>query len=358
MTDPTQAMPSILDDPKNDLALDLASSELPLVSVCTPTYNRRPFIEAAKKCFQRQTYPAEKLEWIVIDDGTDPVLDLLQNEPRVKYTRLHDKLSLGEKRNLMHRKAQGDIIVYMDDDDYYPPERVEHAVQSLIRGPYEMAGASVIYIWFHETEEMYCFGPYNPNHCTAGTFAFKKSWLKKHKYNDEKALAEEKDFLNDYKDPVYQLDPTKVILCISHSHNTFDKRKLLKNIEGNRTLKRSDLKPEDFIKDPEMLQFFTKDIHEQLENYKEGDIRNKPDVLRQLYEMTDKRFNDFQNMIQQQLTVTNSNNPNQRVTLSIPQLLEMLKQAQAQVAELAQQNNQFKQLNQMLVARLKAASGN
>jgi hypothetical protein len=96
----------------------------------------------------------------------------------------------------------------------------------------------------------------------------------------------------------------------------------------------------------------------QLENYKEGDIRHKPDVLRQLYEMTDKRFNDFQNMIQQQLTVTNSNNKNQRVTLSIPQILEMLKQAQGQVEQLSQQNMQFRLLNQQLINRLKAVSGN
>jgi glycosyltransferase involved in cell wall biosynthesis len=31
---------------------------------------------------------------------------------------------LGAKRNLIHKHAKGDILVYMDDDDYYPPERV------------------------------------------------------------------------------------------------------------------------------------------------------------------------------------------------------------------------------------------
>ena len=32
------------------------------------------------------------------------------------------KMTLGKKRNLMHEKSKGDIIVYMDDDDYYPPD--------------------------------------------------------------------------------------------------------------------------------------------------------------------------------------------------------------------------------------------
>ena len=42
---------------------------------------------------------------------------------------------------------------------------------------------------------MYQFGPYGPNHATAGTFAFKRELLKTTKYQEEAALAEEKAFL-------------------------------------------------------------------------------------------------------------------------------------------------------------------
>ena len=49
----------------------------PFVSVCTPTYNRRPFIHVIKQCFQSQTYPKHLIEWIVVDDGSDKVEDLL-----------------------------------------------------------------------------------------------------------------------------------------------------------------------------------------------------------------------------------------------------------------------------------------
>ena len=34
---------------------------LPFVSVCTPTFNRRPFIPAMIKCFERQL--VQKTEW-------------------------------------------------------------------------------------------------------------------------------------------------------------------------------------------------------------------------------------------------------------------------------------------------------
>ena len=40
-------------------------------------------------------------------------------------------MSLGKKRNIVHEKSKGEIIVYMDDDDYYPPERVSPPVEML-----------------------------------------------------------------------------------------------------------------------------------------------------------------------------------------------------------------------------------
>ena len=38
----------------------------PLVSICTPTYNRRRFLPFLIKCYLSQTYPMELMEWIVI----------------------------------------------------------------------------------------------------------------------------------------------------------------------------------------------------------------------------------------------------------------------------------------------------
>ena len=94
---------------------------------------------------------------------------------------------------------------------------------------------------------MYQFGPYNPNHATAGTFAFRKELLRDHMYENHKALAEEKSFLKNYTVPFVQLEPKKVILVASHLHNTFDKKKLLENPDP-RFCKPSDKKVSDFIR--------------------------------------------------------------------------------------------------------------
>ena len=86
---------------------------VPFVSICTPTFNRRPFFQYIIKCFENQTYPKERMEWIIIDDGTDKIEDIIlsKNDKRIKYFRYEEKMTLGKKRNLCHEKCQGDIII-------------------------------------------------------------------------------------------------------------------------------------------------------------------------------------------------------------------------------------------------------
>jgi len=285
-------------------------NKYPKVSICTPTFNRRPFIPYLIKCFEHQTYPKEKIEWIIIDDGTDKVEDLflplINNDSNqstnytVKYFKYDTKMTLGKKRNLAHKKCSGDIIIYMDDDDYYPPERISHAVETLQKNPKAIcAGSSAIYIYFKHIEKMYKFGPYGPNHSTAATFAFRKELLKDTSYDDDACLAEEKKFLKNYTVPFVQLDPMKSILVFSHNHNSFDK-KLLLNDAPNQYVNESKIKPEEFVKEKDILAFFMKDIDNLLAVYEPGKPENKPDVLKQMNEIKVQREKAMNDHIQQQ----------------------------------------------------------
>ena len=266
----------------------------PFVSVCTPTFNRRPFIPMVLECFKNQTYPKDRMEWIIVDDGTDSIQDLITaaNIPQIRYFRETRKMNLGEKRNYMHRHIKGTIVVYMDDDDYYPPERVNHAVETLQNNREALcAGASEIYVYFKHIQTMYQSGPYGPNHATAGTFAFRAELLKDHRYEDRAALAEEKFFLKDYTVPFVQLDPLKTILVFSHIHNTFDKRKLLEN-QNQQYFKPCERTVDEFIRQPgeaHIKQFFMTDIDEALAKYAPGDPSMKPDVLTQIKEIEEER---------------------------------------------------------------------
>ena len=235
---------------------------LPLVSIVTPTYNRRRFIPALIKMIQSQTYPINRIEWLIYDDGQEEIKDLIDEArkslPKTFFIWSEEKLTIGEKRNSLNDRARGEIIVAMDDDDFYFPERVSEAVYALTTKrdgvKYELAGSSEAYMFFTDTKEIWKAGPYFHGHATNGTMAWTKNYALKHRYDETVAYAEEKSFLENYKNPLVQLNPMKVMLVMSHSDNTFDKTELRKT--ENPWLVKTSLKINDFIEDPELREFF------------------------------------------------------------------------------------------------------
>jgi glycosyltransferase involved in cell wall biosynthesis len=215
---------------------------------------------------------------------------------------------LGKKRNLMHTKCSGDIIVYMDDDDYYPPERISHAVETLQQNPtFLLAGSSEMHIYFNSKNAMYQCGPYIQNHSTAATFAFKKALLSQTSYDENNAVAEEKNFTKGYTIPLIQLDPLKSILVFSHKHNSLNKEKLLINPEQSKIIM-SPYNVDDFVKDPVLKQFYMYDMNTLLENYEPGRPENKPLLLEQIKKLEEdrnKRIQEHNKMLQQQMLNNN-----------------------------------------------------
>lgn len=111
---------------------------VPLVSCIMPTHNRRFFVERSLTYFLRQDYP--NLELIVLDDGSDPVADLMPDDPRVRYKAVPPGLNMGDKRNLTCELAKGLIIAEWDDDDWYAPNRITHQIVPLLRGEADITG--------------------------------------------------------------------------------------------------------------------------------------------------------------------------------------------------------------------------
>jgi glycosyltransferase involved in cell wall biosynthesis len=234
-------------------------SDVPFVSVLTPTFNRRKFIPILIRCFKAQTYPMDRMEWIVVDDGSDKVKDLFDAAkiPNLRYIPLDNKITLGAKRNMLNDVAKGDICVAMDDDDFYPPDRVKISVtrlRSVKDAQIKVAGSSQMYIYFADRDEIWSAGPYGPDHCTNGTMSYWRSYTLTHRYDDTASKAEEKFFLEDYKAKVLQMDSAEHILVISHSKNTFDKRILLE--QKNPLLTKTSMKLKAFVKDKIIRDFY------------------------------------------------------------------------------------------------------
>ena len=101
----------------------------PLASCIMPTANRRAFVPSAIAQFLAQDYPMKEL--VILDDGDDPVADLIPDHPLVRYMRAPRHRNLGAKRNAACEAARGEIILHWDDDDWYAPRRIRAQVEAL-----------------------------------------------------------------------------------------------------------------------------------------------------------------------------------------------------------------------------------
>jgi glycosyltransferase involved in cell wall biosynthesis len=219
----------------------------PFVSVLTPTRDRRLFIPQLLRQWRLQTWPLNQMELVVADDGDDPVADLLDGQPGVRYLPVA-KMTLGAKRNLLCAEARGDILVHMDDDDHYPRRRVEHAVQTLLKSPCALAGSSEMLIYNLRQRVLYRSGPFGPLHGTNGTFAYKREYLQENRFDDAVSVRDEHLFTRGFSQPMVQLDPRQTIVCIQHMANTWDK--------SQTSMQDAGLALKDVVLDKEALRFY------------------------------------------------------------------------------------------------------
>ncbi len=102
------------------------------VSVIIPTYQCGPYLLRAVESVFSQTYPAESIEVIVVDDGsTDDTREVMRPYLRdVRYIQ-QQNAGVAAARNTGLREARGDFIALLDADDYWFPERLQRSIAAL-----------------------------------------------------------------------------------------------------------------------------------------------------------------------------------------------------------------------------------
>ena len=117
---------------------NVAALPAPLVSCIMLTLDRRPFVPLAIDLFLRQDYPNREL--IILDDGADPVGDLVPDDERIRYIRLTERLTIGAKRNRGGEAARGPILASWDDDVWVAPWRLSYQVGALTEYGADLVG--------------------------------------------------------------------------------------------------------------------------------------------------------------------------------------------------------------------------
>ncbi|MCM2304300.1 MAG: glycosyltransferase family 2 protein, partial [Elusimicrobia bacterium] len=132
------------------MAVAGVTGKTPLVSVMMPCYNAERTLPMALASLQAQTY--ENWEAVIVDDGsTDRTWALLEAcaDPRVRRERFPENRGRGAARQRCLEMARGELLSFLDSDDWLFPEKLErqaalmeeHPELSVVSGACVITGA-------------------------------------------------------------------------------------------------------------------------------------------------------------------------------------------------------------------------
>ena len=236
------------------------------IFVLCPTYNRRKFLPYLIYQFNYQTYSKELLTLLILDDSEKSNIDIINTindidlRSRIIYMHTNDKKPIGAKRNILNSIAKNlgaEYIVCFDDDDFYPPIKIESDVKMLIDSNYLIGGLNTMLIYYPHLNKIYRYGPkmtyfikvFAKGLATNGTLVYNINYLNYGSYNNEAKYAEETQFLQKYRIKICNFNMFNYIL-ISHNTNTVEKLQFLeRGIELNIDIN-------DLVKDNFLLNFY------------------------------------------------------------------------------------------------------
>ncbi|WP_319421377.1 glycosyltransferase family 2 protein [Pleurocapsa sp. FMAR1] len=128
--------------------------EKPLVSVIIPTYNRANVIHRSISSAIKQSY--QKIEIIIVDDAsTDDTSQIIQqiNDTRIIYICHQINLGGSEARNTGIKNAQGKFIAFLDSDDVWLPDKLQH--QLAIISQHKCQDNLVCYTQFQKSSQIF-----------------------------------------------------------------------------------------------------------------------------------------------------------------------------------------------------------
>ena len=203
---------------------DFSDEELPNISILTITKNRKKFFPLPIHCFNSFIYPKEKVEWVIVDDsddGTD-LYDVLPKDSRIKYYKINTKkkLTVGMKRNISVKLASHNILLNMDDDDYYFPISLLSRAKVLLQYPKIGCVGAGYCNCYHVEENKHCFSGSKKRIAEASMGFRRKFWeQKKFKNNIQRGEGEGNDFQMTRKEECLRIPYGYIFSIINHKSN-------------------------------------------------------------------------------------------------------------------------------------------
>lgn len=192
---------------------------LPLVSCIMPTANRQKFIPLAIQYFMAQDYANAEL--IIVDDGKEPSTHLIPDNPKIRYFYTEPLGTIGVKRNYACEKANGEIIMHWDDDDWYAPDWITRQVVALNTSAADITGLNQVVFYSPSVDKRWLYQDLDlekPWICGA-TMAYHKTFWQEHPFIDIQ-VGEDYDFVWNTGARTFAMGYMQGFVAILHAHNT------------------------------------------------------------------------------------------------------------------------------------------
>ncbi len=192
----------------------------PLVSAIIPVFNGEKYLAQALKSIVEQDY--QPLEIIVIDDGsTDGSSDIAKSFPNVGYFYQNNE-GVASARNLGIKKSNGELIAFLDADDYWLPGKLPAQVDYLLKSPSihllftqlqnELESGTSMPSWINPTNEI--------DYLPSALLTYKKLFNEIGLFNTNLVLGEDTDWLVRAKDKGFKINVLPQIFLHRRIHES------------------------------------------------------------------------------------------------------------------------------------------
>lgn len=265
---------------------NISDDELPKISIVTPSMGRKNIFRIAYNNWLNFDYPKDKMEWVVINEGDESYYSMLKNDKRITYVHIYpeqvkeiynqyciklvpsitdqktkpkhlkyklskklekvhldghffkNRIPIGMKRNMGIKATKNDIIIFMDDDDYYPPESLKTRVMDLVWGGDDIKCVACSDIACYDIQYQVSFMNSPPSNLpiekqvSEASMCFYKSFWEEKQFKHQDIGSEGESFLRGRVDNLKMIPWLRVIVALHHRENTANRDTKVKDSNG------------------------------------------------------------------------------------------------------------------------------